>query len=116
MRTKITSLPILLDRKASIYTGVGDGDTDIFFGCIPDDNVLLTSDGSNVEFSNSTFVDFRRLPFTELQITLDITVEEFMELTQGEDTFVDIILTNDKIRVTITTHHTVIYDKEHTIR
>lgn len=117
MQNKINSLPIVIDRKASIYEGVGDGDTDIFHNIDSDDNVILTSDGTNVEYWISPFFDDRRRPFSELQIILNITVKEFMEFTQGEDTSVDLVLVNGgKIGVFITTESDVIYDEVHTVR
>ena len=116
MQTKIDTLPIILDRKATIYEGVGDGDTttfDLEFG----DKVFLTSDGTNVEYWNGIFIDNRRRPFSELQIELTITPEEFMERTQGDDTFVNLVLYDaNHINVHITTQHDVIYDEVHTIR
>ena len=117
MHTKINSLPIVLDRKATIYEGVGDGDTDIFYDIDSDENVILTSDGTNVEYWLSPIFDDRRRPFSELQITLNISIKEFMELTQGEDTYVDLILVSgDKIGVVITTQNDVIYDEVHSLR
>ena len=116
MQTKINALPITLDRKATLYNGAGNGDNSCFdleFG----DSVVLTSDGTNVEYWNGVFWDERRLPFSELQIELSISAEEFMEWTQGEDTFVDLILLDsNKVGVFITTQHDVIYDEVHTIR
>ena len=116
MQTKINALPIVLDRKATIYEGYGDGDTS-YFDLEFNDKVILTSDGTNVEYWNGVFIDERHIPFSELQIELDITPEEFAEWTQGEDTFVDLVFTDaGHIGVFITTHHTVIYDEVHTIR
>ena len=117
MQTKINSLPIVLDRKATVYEGVGDGDTDIFHIIDSDDNVILTSDGTNVEYWISPFFDDRRRPFSEIQVVLNISIKEFMERTQGEDTFVDLILVNGgKISVFITTESETIYDEVHTVR
>lgn len=117
MQTKINSLPIVLDRKATIYEGVGDGDTDIFHNIDSDDNVILTSDGTSVEYWFPPFFDDRRRPFSEIQVVLNISIKEFMEWTQGEDTFVDLILIDgDKIGVFITTQSDVIYDEVHTVR
>ena len=117
MQTKINSLPIVLDRKATFYEGVGDGDTDIFYNFDSDENIILTSDGTIVEYWIPPFFDDRCRPFSELQITLNISIKEFMEWTQSEDTFVDLILIDgDKIIVTITTQSDVIYDEVHSIR
>lgn len=112
----INLLPITLDCKATVYEGVGDSGTDCFdleYG----DKVILTSDGSNVEYWNGFFIDSRRLPLSELQIELSITPEDFMEFTHGEDTFVDLILIDaNKLSVVITTQFDTIYDEVHTIR
>ena len=117
MHNKINALPIILDRKATIYEGVGDGDTDIFIDFDSDDPVTLTSDGSNVEYCLSPFFDERRLPFTELQIDLDISIREFLEYTDDEDTFVNLVLISpNKVGVSITTQYDVIYDEVHTVR
>ena len=117
MRNKINALPITLDRKATIYTG-GDGDPlDYFYDCDSDENVILCSDGTNVEYWLSFIFDDRRHPFSNLQIELNLTVAEFMEWTQGEDTYVDLVLISpNKVGVFITTQHDVIYDEVHTIR
>lgn len=116
MHNKINSLPILLDRKATIYEGIGDN-PEIFYDSDPDDKVILCSDGSNVEYWLSFIFDDRRRPFDALQIELDITTEEFVEWTQGKDTYVDLILVApNKVGVFITTQSDVIYDKVHTIR
>lgn len=116
MRTKISNLPITLNRKATMYEGVGDGDTtcfDLEYG----DNVILTCDGSNVEYWNGVFTDSRMPPFSELQIELSMTPEEFIEWTFGDDTYVDLILIdNTHVGVFITTKHDVIYDEVHSIR
>ena len=117
MRNKINALPITLDRKATFYDGVGDGDITIFHNFDSDDNVILCSDGTNVEYLLSFIFDERRLPFSNLQIELNLTVAEFMEWTQGEDTYVDLILISpNTVGVFITTQHDVIYDEVHTIR
>lgn len=115
MHNKISSLPITLDRKATIYSGA-DG-ADIFYDFDSDDNVILCSNGTNVEYCLTFFIDERRLPFSEIQIELNITAREFWEYTQGEDTFVDLILIDsNKVGVFITTQRDVIYDEVHTIR
>lgn len=117
MCNKINALPITLDRKATIYEGVGDGDNDNFYNFDSDGNVILCSDGTNVEYWLSFFYDSRRRPFSNLQIELNLTVAEFMEWTQGEDTYVDLVLISpNKVGVFITTQHDVIYDEVHTIR
>lgn len=117
MHNKINALPITLDRKATIYEGVGDGDITTFHNFDSDDNVILCSDGTNVEYWLSFIFDDRRHPFSNLQIELNLTVAEFMEWTQGEDTYVDLVLISpNKVGVFITTQHDVIYDEEHDIR
>lgn len=117
MHTKIDALPITLDRKATIYTGVGDDPHNHFYDCDSVDNVILCSDGTNVEYWLSFIFDDRRLPFSNLQIELSLTVAEFMELTRGEDTYVDLVLISpNKVGVFITTQHDIIYDEVHTIR
>lgn len=117
MHNKISQLPIALNRKATIYNGADVADSDIFYDFISDDNVVLCSDGTNVEYLLSFLIDERRLPFSELQIELAITARELWDYTQGEDTYVDIVLlTPNKVGVFITTQHDVIYDEEHTIR
>lgn len=117
MQNMIISLPIVLNRKATIYEGVGDNDIDIFHDIDSDDKVILTSDGTNVEYWISPFFDDRRRPFSELQITLDISIKEFMEFSQGEDTYVDLVLVGGgKVGVFITTEHDVIYDEVHSVR
>ena len=117
MHNKINALPITLDRKATFYEGVGDGEVDLFHTYDLDGKVTLCSDGTNVEYWFTFFIDERRLPYSELQIDLDITTGEFMEYTQGEDTYVDLVLVApNKVGVFITTQHDVIYDEVHTIR
>ena len=117
MHNKINALPITLDRKATIYEGVGDGDIDIFHDFDSDDNIILCSDGTNVEYWLTFFVDDRRRPFSNLQIELNLSAAEFMEWTQGEDTYVDLVLiAPNKVGVFITTQHVVVYNEEHTIR
>lgn len=116
MHNKINALPITLDRKATIYEGV-DGDSAIFHNFDSDDNVILCSDGTNVEYLLTFIFDDRRHPFSNLQIELNLTAAEFMEWTQGEDTYVDLVLISpNKVGVFITTQHDVIYDEVHTIR
>lgn len=115
MRNSISYLPIVTDRKATIYKGVDCEDDTLFIN--PDDNVTLCTDGTNVEYWLSFIFDDRRRPFSELQIELNITVKEFLEHTQGDDTFVYLILTSpNKVRVSINTLHVTIYDEVHTIR
>ena len=109
MTTLINALPIALDRKATIY---GEG-TD-WYTPVPDHKVILTTDGSNVEYLTSCIVDFSNPPFNALQITLDMTVAEFEEWTHGQDTYVDIVLLKGgKVGVFITTVSDVIYDEQH---
>lgn len=117
MYNKIDALPITLDRKATIYTGADDSLLNYFYDYDSDDNVILCSDGTNVEYCLSFIFDDRRLPFSNLQIELNLTVAEFMEWTQGEDTYVDLVLiAPNKVGVFITTQHDAIYDEVHTIR
>lgn len=117
MRNKINALPIILDRKATIYTGCDDDSLIHFYDCDSDDNVILCSDGTNVEYWLSFIFDDRRRPFSALQIELNFTVAEFMEWTQGEDTYVDLILVApNKVNVFITMESDIIYDEVHTIR
>lgn len=112
MHNKINALPITIDRKATFYKGVGDGDD--IFDFESDDNVILCSDGTNVEYWLSPFFDERRLPYSQLQITLDITASEFWEYTRGEGTYVDLVLVApNKVGVFITTQHDIIYDEVH---
>lgn len=116
MNNKINSLPIVIDRKASFYEGVGDDPT-IFHNFDSDEKVTLCSDGTNVEYWTSPIFDDRRRPFSEIQIELNISAEEFMEWTQGEDTYVDLVLISpNKVGVFITTQHDVIYDEVHEVR
>lgn len=115
MNITILDLPIVIDRKASIYQSVGINGTDLL---IPDydANVILTSNGTVVEYWFSPATDPINA-LNELQIELNISVREFLEWTQGEDTYVDIILINpNKVGVFITTQHDVIYDEVHMIR
>lgn len=117
MRNKIISLPIVLDRKATVYEGSDEKDS-FLFQPDPDDNssVILTSDGTNVEYWLSPFFDVHRPPLSEIQIELNITVREFWEYTQGEDTYVDLVLIDaGKVGVFITTEHDVIYDEVHMV-
>lgn len=116
MHNKINALPITLDRKATIYTGAAADPLNYFYDCDSDDNVILCSDGTNVEYWLSFIFDDRRHPFSNLQIELNLTVSEFMEKTLGEDTYVDLVLISpNKVGVFITTQHDVIYDEVHTI-
>ena len=110
------NLVITLDRKATIYTGSGDPHN-LFRYVDSNNNVILCSDGTNVEYCLNFLFDDRRPPFSELQIELNITGEEFLEKTQGEDTYVDLVLiSSNKVGVFITTKHYAIYDEVHTIR
>ena len=116
MHNKISALPITLDRKATVYEGVGDEDTYMFIDDLGN-NVTLCSDGTNVEYWLSFLFDSRRPPLPNLQIDLDITVEEFLECTQGQDTYVDLILVDaNKVAVHISTQLDEIYNKVHTVR
>ena len=107
MSTAINALPILLDRKATFYLS----DLNAFED---DCNIILATDGTNVEYITGHFYDFNRPPLNALQIELNMSVNEFMEWTQGEDTYVDLVLLRGgKIGVYITTQHDVIYDEQH---
>lgn len=109
MHTRINALPIVIDRKATIY---GEG-TDWYIAN-PDNKVILTTDGTNVEYLTSSIIDFTNPPLNALQITLDMTVGEFEEWTQGQDTHVDItLLKGGKVGVYITTELDAIYDEVH---
>lgn len=113
--TKVNALPIILDRKATFYEGDGT-DPEIFHSLDGDDKVILTSDGTKVEYWTSCFIDFKCPPLDAIQITLDITAKELDEWTHGEDTYVDLVLVApNKIGVFITTLHDVIYDEVHTL-
>lgn len=107
MTTAINALPILLDRKATFYLPELNA-------CEDDCNIILATDGTNVEYITGHFYDFDCPPFNALQIELNMTDDEFMELTRGEDTYVDLVLLRGgKIGVYITTQHDVIYDEQH---
>lgn len=109
MHTRINALPIAIDRKATIY---GEGSD--YYAVIPDENVILTTDGTNVEFWLSFIVDFTNPPLDALQIPLNMSNAEFVESTQGQDTFVDIILLKGgEVSVYIATEHETIYDEVH---
>ena len=112
MTTLINALPIVIDRKATIY---GEGSD--WYMADPDQKVILTSDGTNVEYWLSFILDSINPPLNALQVTLNMTVAEFEEWTQGQDTFVDIVLLKGgEIGVFITTEHDVIYDEVHSTR
>lgn len=106
MTTAITALPILLDCTPSFYLPE--------LNMNEESNVILATDGTNAEYITGRFYDFDHLPLNTLQIELDMTVAEFMELTQGDDTYVDLVLlSGGKLGVYITTQHNVIYDEQH---
>ena len=77
-------------------------------------NVILTTDGSNVEFWDGLIVDERRPPLDSLRIVLHITFEELFKMARTPRMFVDLIMVGgNKIRVTITTPHNTVYDQIH---
>lgn len=77
-------------------------------------NVILTTDGSNVEFWDGFIVDERRPPLDSLRIDLRITFEELFMMARTPRMFVDLIMVGgNKIRVTITTQHDTVYDRIH---
>lgn len=77
-------------------------------------NVILTTDGSNVEFWDGFIVDERRPPLDSLRIDLRITFKELFKMARTPRMFVDLIMVGgNKIRVTITTPHDTVYDRIH---
>ena len=77
-------------------------------------NVILTTDGSNVEFWDGIIVDERHPPLDSLRIVLHITFKELFMMVQTPQMFVDLIMVGgNKIRVTITTPHFTVYDRIH---
>lgn len=99
----INALPILLDRVVTVRLPETS-----------DSNVILATDGFIVEYITGCFDDCECPPPTALRIELNMTVTEFMEKTQGEDTYIDLILlSGGKFGVYITTQHDVIYDEQH---
>lgn len=77
-------------------------------------NVILTTDGSNVEFWDGFIVDERRPPLDSLRIDLRITFKELFKMARTPRMFVDLIMVGgNKIRVTITTPHATVYDRIH---
>ena len=77
-------------------------------------NVILTTDGSNVEFWDGFIVDERRPPLDSLRIDLRITFKELFMMARTPRMFVDLIMVGgNKIRVTITTPHVTVYDRIH---
>lgn len=77
-------------------------------------NVILTTDGSNVEFWDGFIVDERRPPLDSLRIELRITFKELFMMARTPRMFVDLIMVGgNKIRVTITTPHDTVYDRIH---
>lgn len=106
MTTAINALPILLVRKATFNLPE--------LNAYEDCNIILATDGTNVEYITGHSYDFNCPPLNALQIELNMNVDEFMELTQGEDTYVDLVLLRGgKIGVYITTLHDVIYAEQH---
>jgi len=77
-------------------------------------NVILTTDGSNVEFWDGFIVDERRPPLDSLRIDLHITFKELFMTARTPRMFVDLIMVGcNKIRVIITTPHDTVYDRIH---
>lgn len=77
-------------------------------------NVILTTDGSNVEFWDGFIVDERHPPLDSLRIDLRITFKELFMMARTPRMFVDLIMVGgNKIRVTITTPHDTVYDRIH---
>lgn len=77
-------------------------------------NVILTTDGSNVEFWDGFIVDKRRPPLDSLRIDLRITFKELFMMARTPRMFVDLIMVGgNKIRVSITTPHETVYDRIH---
>lgn len=77
-------------------------------------NIILTTDGSNVEFWDGFTVDERRPPLDSLRIDLHITFKELFKMAQTPRMFVDLIMVGgNRIRVTITTPHATVYDRNH---
>lgn len=114
MNTVINALPIVLDRKATIYSGLNG--TDLLIDPDSDENVTLTTDGTNVEFLLTSWIDLRNRPYDALQVELNISIREFVELTQDQDTYVDLVLVKGgKLGVYITTQCNIIYDEVHTL-
>ena len=135
MNNKINALPITLDREVKFYITETckliptihpshDNLLNASYGTLtlssqvtyPDleRNVILTTDGSNVEFWDGFIVDERRPPLDSLRIDLRITFKELFTMAQSPRMFVDLIMVGgNKIRVTITTSHDTIYDQIH---
>lgn len=77
-------------------------------------NVILATDGSNVEFWDGFIVDERRPPLDSLRIDLHITFEELFKMARTPQMYVDLIMVGgNKFRVTITTPHDTVYDRIH---
>ena len=142
MNNKIVSLPITIDREVKFYI-TESHPSPIFtsrnavcpsshlggflngtYGSLaltsqvtsPDleRNVILTTDGSNVEFWDGFIVDERRPPLDSLRIVLSITFKELLKMARTPRMFVDLIMVGgNKIRVTITTPHVTVYDRIH---
>lgn len=75
-------------------------------------NVILTTDGSNVEFWDGFIFDERRPPLDALRIDLHITFDELFKMALTTEMFVDLIMVSgNKVRVTITTKHDTIYNQ-----
>lgn len=144
MNNKIVTLPITIDREVEFYyaethspistsstiacpfltTSYLDGYLNVVYGThtsqvtYPDleRNVILTTDGSIVEFWDGFIVDERRPPLDSLRIDLRITFKELFKKARTTRLFVDLIMVGgNKFRVTITTPHVTVYDQIHRV-
>ena len=144
MNNKIVTLPITIDREVKFYitethpspfisrsavcpftsTSHLGGFLNGVYGTLtsqvtyPDleRNVILTTDGSNVEFWDGFIVDERRPPLDSLRIDLRITFKGLFKMARTPRMFVDLIMVGgNKIRVTITTSHDTVYDRIHLV-
>lgn len=139
MNNKIVTLPIIIDREVKFYIAETHpsptftssishfgGFLNGIYGTLPltpqvtypdlERNVILTTDGSNVEFWDGFIVDERRPPLDSLRIDLRITFKELFMMARTPRMFVDLIMVGgNKIRVTITTPHDTVYDRIHRV-
>lgn len=116
MNNKIVTLPIAIDREVKFYiTETHHSPISISHPDL-ERNVILTTDGSNVEFWDGFIVDERRPPLDSLRIELHITFQELFKMARTPRMFVDLIMVGgNKIRVTITTPHDIVYDRIHEV-
>ena len=139
MSNKINALPITLDREVKFYITETcnliprvtihpslDNLLNASYGTLAftslitypvlERNVILTTDGSNVEFWDGFIVDERRPPLDSLRIDLHITFKELFMMARTPRMFVDLIMVGgNKIRVTITTPHDTVYNRIHCV-